>query len=421
MTDMTEIMPLRINILLSSPSQSFEWLDFHKSIRLRSQLFFYHVLTALGVCQWLQSSGAQGPWRPPHITELLMKKPGSSLPPGWSLGRVHIKLRFLNGANHKNHLPKWQTKIYQDICLCHDWQRKRVLMKENVSNQGPLNSILGWMRSENCLPGSPKFRCFVYARTHVDAHTHTHALDFQMPQVIYITVNYSDELHVLSLLQALCFHVHMALGVKLIPAAVLMLEMPRVKQRWLGPVEVLNLVMLHQAADLVICSVTANAWNCFIETDPKSMSSTYSFCSAGKLEAVVVSGELGLLMRNTKKLYNSHKIFNQIVSTVVWEQFHNNISLPGDPLLGSEENMKQVLFPFIRHWDGFEIRVISEADRWTSCRGVWQETGTISSIPTPYFLILTSPWSSVFFNVRAPGEDLFMDIHQAANKPSCYL
>lgn len=62
--------------------------------------------------------------------------------------------------------------------------------------------------------------------------THTHTLDFQVPQVIYITVNdESGELCVLSLLQALRFHVHMALGVKLIPAAVVMLEMPRVKQR----------------------------------------------------------------------------------------------------------------------------------------------------------------------------------------------
>lgn len=40
-------------------------------------------------------------------------------------------------------------------------------------------------------------------------------------------------------------------------------------------------------------------------------------CSAGKREDIVVSDKLGLLIRNTEKLYNSHKIFNQIISTVV--------------------------------------------------------------------------------------------------------
>lgn len=65
----------------------------------------------------------------------------------------------------------------------------------------------------------------------MDTHTRTPTLDFQMPKFVYVTVNDSDELHVPSLLQALCFHVHMALGVKLIPAAVVRLEMPRVKQR----------------------------------------------------------------------------------------------------------------------------------------------------------------------------------------------
>lgn len=115
-------------------------------------------------------------------------------------------------------------------------------------------------------------------------HTHTHTLDFQLPQVIYITVNdESGESHVPSLLQALCFHVHVALGVEVIPAAVVMLEMPRIKQRRLGPVEVLNLVMLYQAADLVICSVTADAWKCLGETDPKSMFSSYYFAQQENL------------------------------------------------------------------------------------------------------------------------------------------
>lgn len=38
---------------------------------------------------------------------------------------------------------------------------------------------------------------------HAHMWIHTHTLDFQMPQVICITVNDSDELHVPSLLQAL--------------------------------------------------------------------------------------------------------------------------------------------------------------------------------------------------------------------------
>lgn len=110
-----------------------------------------------------------------------------------------------------------------------------------------------------------------------------YTLDFQMPQVIYITVNDSDELHVLSLLQALRFHVLVAVGVNSIPAAVVILEVPGVKQRWLGPVEVLTLVMLYQAPDLVICSVTTHAWNCFRETNPKSMPNTYSSAHQGNL------------------------------------------------------------------------------------------------------------------------------------------
>lgn len=71
----------------------------------------------------------------------------------------------------------------------------------------------------------------LFMHAHMWIHTLTHTLDFQMPQVICITVNDSDELHVPSLLQALCFHVYLALGVKLIPDAVVMLEMPKVKQR----------------------------------------------------------------------------------------------------------------------------------------------------------------------------------------------
>lgn len=92
--------------------------------------------------------------------------------------------------------------------------------------------------------------------THTCVHTHSHTLHFQMPQVIYIIVNDSDELHMYSLLQALCLHVHMTLGVNLIPTAVAKLEKPRVKQRWLGPAEALDLIILYQAADLVICSFT---------------------------------------------------------------------------------------------------------------------------------------------------------------------
>lgn len=75
----------------------------------------------------------------------------------------------------------------------------------------------------------------LFMHTHMCIHALAHRLHFQVPQVIYITVNDSDELHMQSLLQALCLHVHMALGVNLIPTAVVMLEMPRVKQRWLGP------------------------------------------------------------------------------------------------------------------------------------------------------------------------------------------
>lgn len=71
----------------------------------------------------------------------------------------------------------------------------------------------------------------LFTHMHMCIHALTHTLHFQMPQVIYITVNDSDELHVQLLLQALCLLVHMALGVKLIPTAVVILEMPRVKQR----------------------------------------------------------------------------------------------------------------------------------------------------------------------------------------------
>lgn len=80
-------------------------------------------------------------------------------------------------------------------------------------------------------------------RTHVYTRAHTHTLRFQRPQVIYVTVNESDELHVQSLLQAPCLYVHMALGVNLIPTAAVVLEGPGVKQRWQGPAEVLELVM----------------------------------------------------------------------------------------------------------------------------------------------------------------------------------
>jgi len=39
-------------------------------------------------------------------------------------------------------------------------------------------------------------------------------------------------------------------------------------------------------------------------------------CSAGKAEVVVVTGKLGLLIRNRERFYNSHKMFNQIISAV---------------------------------------------------------------------------------------------------------
>lgn len=103
-----------------------------------------------------------------------------------------------------------------------------MLMKEDVSNQEPLTA--SWDGSGVKIVSLEALNSYVLF-IHTRMWVHTHALDFQMPQVIYITVNDSDELHVPSLLQALCFHVHMALGVKLIPAAIVMLEMPRVKQR----------------------------------------------------------------------------------------------------------------------------------------------------------------------------------------------
>ena len=85
----------------------------------------------------------------------------------------------------------------------------------------------------------------LFRHTHMCILALTHILRFQMPQVIYITVNDSDELHVQSLLQALCLHVHMALGVNLIPNAFVVLEMPRVKQRWLGPAGILVHIMMY--------------------------------------------------------------------------------------------------------------------------------------------------------------------------------
>lgn len=75
----------------------------------------------------------------------------------------------------------------------------------------------------------------LFVHTHKCIHTHTHRLHFRMPQVIYITVNNSDELHMQSPLQALCLHVLTASGVNLIPAAVVMLETPKVKEKCLGP------------------------------------------------------------------------------------------------------------------------------------------------------------------------------------------
>lgn len=80
-----------------------------------------------------------------------------------------------------------------------------------------------------CLPGSAEVRCFVSAHTHMCTHALAHTLQFQMPQVVCVTVNDSDQLHVQLLLQALCLHAHMASGVNFIPAAVVMLQMPRVK------------------------------------------------------------------------------------------------------------------------------------------------------------------------------------------------
>lgn len=82
-------------------------------------------------------------------------------------------------------------------------------------------------------------------RIHMCTPALTHTLRFQRPQVIYVTVNESDELHVQSLLQAPCLYVHMALGVNLIPTAAVVLERPKVKQRRQGPAEVLELVRLY--------------------------------------------------------------------------------------------------------------------------------------------------------------------------------
>lgn len=159
----------------------------------------------------------------------------------------------------------------------------------------------------------------LFTHTQMCIHALTHTLNFQMPQVIYITVNDSDELHVQSLLQALCLHVHMPLGVNLISTVVVMLEMPRVKQRWLGPAEVLDLIMLYWAADLVICSVTTIAWKCLQKARPHINVQHLLLRSAGKAEVVVVTGKLGLLMRTRERFYNSHKKFNQIISAVAWK------------------------------------------------------------------------------------------------------
>lgn len=156
----------------------------------------------------------------------------------------------------------------------------------------------------------------LFIHTHMCTHALTHILHFQMPQVISIIVNDSDELHVRSLLQALCLYIHMALGVHLIPTAVVILEMPRVKQRWLGPAEVLDLIMLYQAADLVICSVATTVWKCLQKARPHINIQHSLLRSAGKAEVVVVAGKLGLLMRNRERVYNSHKKFNQIISAV---------------------------------------------------------------------------------------------------------
>lgn len=130
----------------------------------------------------------------------------------------------------------------------------------------------------------------LFVHTHKCIHTLTHRLHFRMPQVIYITVNNSDELHMQSPLQALCLHVLTASGVNLIPAAVVMLETPKVKEKCLGLAEVLNPIMLNQAADLVICSVTTAVWKHLQKARPHINIQHSLFCSAGKAEVDVVTG-----------------------------------------------------------------------------------------------------------------------------------
>lgn len=156
----------------------------------------------------------------------------------------------------------------------------------------------------------------LFTHTHMCMHALTDTLHFQMPQVIYITANDSDELHVQTLLQALCFHVPMALGVNLIPTAVVMLKMPRMKQRWLRPAEVLVLIMLDQAADIVICLVTATPWKSLQKARPHINVQHLLLRSTGKAEIVVVTGKLELLVRHRERFYNRHKVFNRIISPI---------------------------------------------------------------------------------------------------------
>lgn len=99
----------------------------------------------------------------------------------------------------------------------------------------------------------------------------------------------------------------MTLGVNLIPTAVAKLEKPRVKQRWPGPAEALDLIILYQAADLVICSFTTITWKFSQKARPRINVQHLLLSSAGKAEVVLVTGKLGFLMRNRERLYNSHK------------------------------------------------------------------------------------------------------------------
>lgn len=195
-----------------------------------------------------------------------------------------------------------------------------------------------------------------------------------MPQVIYITANDSDELHVQTLLQALCFHVPMALGVNLIPTAVVMLKMPRMKQRWLRPAEVLVLIMLDQAADIVICLVTATPWKSLQKARPHINVQHLLLRSTGKAEIVVVTGKLELLVRHRERFYNRHKVFNRIISPIPWKYslmvtflFQNSFLYVLGKVTGFvpfHSTLRHPSWDKSHHWDRLTEQAVSH------CRGV---------------------------------------------------